>query len=69
MALGRSLSTLGRLYAGQEKLDDAQATLHRSLDLLEPALGEADPLVLETRREYDLVVRAQRLRAPAPSEQ
>jgi hypothetical protein len=64
--MGRSLSTLGQLYAGQERLDDAQATLSRSLELLEPALGEADPLVLETRREYDLVVRAQRLRAPTP---
>ena len=30
---------------------------------LEPALGAADPLVLETRREYDLVVRARRLGA------
>ena len=26
-------------------------------------LGEADPLVLETRREYDLVVRARRIGA------
>ena len=33
-----------------------------TLELLEPQLGDANPLVLETQRDYDLVERALRLR-------
>jgi len=63
VAFGHTLSSLGLLYASQNHMDAAEPTLLRALDLLEPALGSADPLVLETRREYDLVVRARRLGA------
>ena len=46
----------------QQRLDEAERNLSRSLTLLEPKLGASDAFVLETRREYDLVRRAQELR-------
>ena len=61
VAHGRALSVLGRLYARQDRIEDAETTLARSLNLLEPSLGQQDPLVLETRREYDLLVRARQI--------
>lgn len=63
VAFGHTLSSLGFLYASQNRIPAAETALDRALELLEPALGEADPLVLETRREYDLVVRARRIGA------
>ena len=61
VAFGHTLSSLGLLYASQNRMDAAETTLLRALGLLVPELGAADPLVLETRREYDLVVRSRRL--------
>ncbi|MGI9590314.1 MAG: tetratricopeptide repeat protein, partial [Myxococcota bacterium] len=61
VAYGQTLSLLGRLYVRQDRVDAAEVTLAQSLDLLEPSLGEGDPLVLETRREYDLLVRARQI--------
>jgi tetratricopeptide (TPR) repeat protein len=61
VAHGQTLSVLGRLYARQDRPEDAETTLARSLNLLEPSLGQQDPLVLETRREYDLLVRARQI--------
>ena len=55
-------SVLGQLQASQQRLDEAERNLSRSLTLLEPKLGASDAFVLETRREYDLVRRAQELR-------
>jgi hypothetical protein len=65
--LGRSLSHLGAAYAAQRKLSDAALTLRRSLDLLEPHLGDQDPSVLETRKTYDWVMRAEQPAKPPAS--
>jgi tetratricopeptide (TPR) repeat protein len=67
VGLGRSLSNLGHLYASQQRLDEAQAALRRSLELLEPRLAASDPFLLETQREHDLVERALELRGVSPA--
>ena len=63
-ALGWSLRTLGSIYAAREQWVEAEQALRRSLELLEPVLGANDPIVLDTRRIYDLVLRDQQLREP-----
>lgn len=53
--LGASLSYLGRTYAGLGERDSARRTLERSLALLEPVLGNLDPLTLATRASLEHV--------------
>lgn len=52
VALGTSLSYLGRAYAGVGENAQAQRTLEHALALMEPALGKLDPLTLETRATW-----------------
>ena len=47
--LGASLSYLGRAQAALDEHGAARETLARALPLLEPELGELDPLTLATR--------------------
>jgi tetratricopeptide (TPR) repeat protein len=58
---GRTWSAFGHLYQRRGQNRQAEDAYRRALDLLEPKLGGNDPLVLETRRGYDLVVRARQL--------
>jgi tetratricopeptide (TPR) repeat protein len=57
---GLFLRDLGRVYAHQEKLLEAEDSLAGALEILERKLGPQDPTVIETRRAYEEIVAARR---------
>jgi hypothetical protein len=62
--LGRSLHYLGTSQAAQQRLGEAEATLKRSVAVLEAQVGRDDPTLLESRRTYEQVLHA---RPPVPA--
>ena len=55
---GFFLRDLGQVYAAQNKLVMAEDAYGRSLSILEAQLGAQDPMVIETRKSYEQVLRA-----------